>query len=542
MGANNQFRRKLIMENKEYLNVEQDKTESNMNGKQNNRQKNNKRRGSSDKNKSNRRNGGPRNQTKPTNNASMYFTNTELANQAAQFSFSNYLGQSQLSTAFGTDAIPTVLTLAVNPSPGVSDGSLTNGINITGLRTYTRLSAGNAKTTNYAPQDVSTLILAIGEVISMFEVAKRAMRVAYTYNQRNRALPLGIIRATGIDPEFVTSGKIAPLRLKLNYLINSFNQVPILANVSYFAKCAEVYANYYTDSQGMMTQYYVFTPFSTWVLDETAVETGSILKTVPVCIGGHNRIMSMETLLDKIGGMINAILSSSTFNYIFSDILRLCGPSDLLTIPLLSEAESQLPVYDPMKLLQIHNSVAMGSANINAKYEKGVNTPNNDVYPNVELNGLEYYPTLSGCAGSDFIVDFPHSDGNPDLDQKVDATRYIGSVNRDGEGKVDFLNSTLPDHYIVDYSFFFDEDIVFSAQSYNDVTGTVAASVTNLLYVASSVAKFDYHPILHYRNTADAKMYTFGDVDFFTSIDVKYLQRFNDLAFQGLFEFRTNKF
>lgn len=478
---------------------------------------------------------------KPTNTAAMYFSNLELAEQAAQFSFSNYLGQPQLSAAYGSDEIPTVLSIALNPSPGVTNGDLTSGINIMGLRTYTRLSAGNAKTTNYAPQDVSTLILAIGEVISMIEVAKRAMRVAYTFNMRNRALPLGIIRAMGIDPSFIKTGQIAQMRMKLNYVINSFNQVPILANVTYFQKCAEVYANYYSDSKSMMAQYFLFAPFSTWTINESLIDKGTVLTSTAVCLGHHNRIQTMDDLLDTIQNMINKILESSTFNYIFSDILRLCGPSDLLTVPLLPEGEAILPVFDPMKLLQIHNAVAVGSP-IATVYEEGISTPSNDVYPNVDKNGLEYYPQLTGTGLNDFIIDFPNSEGKPDLDQRVDATRYLGFVNRDSEGKVDFLNSTLPDHYIVDFDLFYDEDIMKAFQSYNSLNSAKGTGVSDMLYVSSSIGKYDYHPIIHYRDETTGKTYSFGDVDFFTTIDIKYLQRINDLAFQGLFEFRTNKF
>lgn len=506
-----------------------------------------KRSGSRNKRKTNGRNNKPRIQTKPTNNAAMYFISPELASQAAQFSFSNYLGQPiELGVGTGTtEEIPTVLTMAMNPSPGITAGNLTDGINIAGMRTYTRLSAGNAKTTNYAPQDVSTLILAIGEVISMFEVAKRAMRVAYTYNQRNRSLPLGIIRASGIDPEFVKTGQIGPLRLKLNYIINSFNQVPIMANISYFEKCAEIYANYYSDSQGMMTQYYVFAPFSTWKLDETSYDQGSILKTEYVCLGGTNRVQTMDSFLDTIAGMVNAILESATFNYIFADILRLCGPNDLLTIPLLSEMESQLPVFDPMKLLQIHNSVSLGSPRGGTSYVAGKITPQNDVYPNVATNSLEYYPKLSGGTTNPkkFILDFPHSDGNPDLDQRVDATRYLGFVARGEDDGIVFNASTMPDHYITDYTFFYNQEIVYSVSSWFDLDPTNAEQMSNFMYAISAISKFDWHPLLHCKATNTSDPYrSFGDIDFFTVVDAEYIKTINDLAFQGLFEFRTNKF
>lgn len=489
---------------------------------------------------------------KPTNTASMYFNDLSLADQTTRFSFNQFLGDAKTLEVFGACPPSTVLSLAINPSPGLTTGADDAGINIAGRRTYTRLSAGNAKTTNYAPQDVTTLILAIGEIISMIEVAKRAFRVVYTYDVRNKSVPRGIIRAMGFDPEMLDEGKIGPLRIDLNVAINSFNQIPIMKNISYFAKCAEVYANYYSDSESRMSQYYLFSPYSTWILDETGSEQGSVLRTENVLLGTTSSMQKMGDFIATIKRMIRAISDSSTFGYIYADILRLVPDADQYKVALLMENEILLPVYDPMKLLQIHNSTSTGFPDGDV-YNKEVVTPRNDVYPNVENNSIEYLPsffttnkTAYPQANQELVVDFPHSMGDPDLDQRVDITRYQSVITVKEPGTAtDLQHSTLPDHYVVGYHTFFNGDvraafgsrIVYRSPEPNP-------KISKVLEIVADLQKFDYHPFIRceYTNPNDETDVTnvlFGDIDFFTTIDVEYLDRMNDLCYQGLMEFRS---
>lgn len=487
---------------------------------------------------------------KPTNTASMYFSDLSLAEQTTRFSFNQFLGDAKTLTVFGNRPPSTVLTLEVNPSPGLTTGADDAGVNIAGRRTYTKLSAGNAKTTNYAPQDVTTLILAVGEIISMIEAAKRAFRVVYTYDVRNKSIPLGIIRAMGFDPEMCDEGKIGPLRIDLNVAINSFNQIPIMKNVSYLAKCAEVFANYYSDSESRMAQYYLFTPHSTWLLDETGSEEGTVLRTKPVLTGCPGNQQKMSDFIKLIKDMIRAISDSSTFGYIYSDILRLVPPESQYKVALLMENEILLPVYDPMKLLQIHNSTAAGLPT-GSTYTKGKITPNNDVYPNVNNNSIEYLPSfavdnafLMPYMDHEVIIDFPHSMGDPDLDQRVDITRYQSIIYTNEDNSTNLFNSTIPDHYIVDYLMFFNTNHwkTFTSRVVHKETGS-SVPTSGLLTLISDLQKFDYHPFVRceYSDTSEPSTTVnvlCGDIDFFTTVDVKYLDRMNDLCYQGLLEFR----
>lgn len=486
-----------------------------------------------------------------SNNAAMYYTNPILADQVSNFTFNNFLGVVEDSQAFGNISPGVAMTIFCNPCPGITSGDMTAGINIAAMKAYTYLSANNAKTTVYAPQDISTLILAVGEVLSAITVAKRALKVAYTYNVRNRAFPLQLVRTMGFNPQFIEDGQIAKVRLALNSAINRFNQIPIMIdNVTYFSKCVEMYSGIYADSDGPMVQYYVFTPFSTWILDEESYDQGSVLKTKMFKNASGTDVeydRDIYKFIDTINEMINALLSSATFNAIYSDILRVSSNSsvNLAKVDLLQEDEVLLPEYNPMKLLQIHNSYAFGTP-VGTDYQTGVHTPYNDVYPDVNKNALVYLPqvvpNLHGPE-NDVILDFPHSMGNPDVDQRVDVTRYISMVYTDASNNLNTNLCTMPDHYIVHYLLWYPSSgSTLSSVYLGRNVLPQSTTVANLAKIVSVLSTFDYAPLFYTNLDVGGGKFEsarIGDLDYYTAIDVKYLKGVNELALQGLFELRV---
>lgn len=483
-----------------------------------------------------------------TNNAAMYYTNPELANQLSSISFSNFLGFDENKEAFGKTDIPNAMTVYLNPSPGISTAGNISGLNIAAQKMFTYLSANNAKTTVYAPQDLSMLILALGEVLSNIEVAKRAIRVAYTYNVRNRALPTGIINAMGFNADFVTKGEIAQLRLKLNTVINSFNQIPIPSNITYFEKVEGLYHTYYADAEGPMVQYYLFTPYSTWVLNETANSEGSMLETVYFqnaagTSAQHDRDLSK--FIDVIQQQISALLNSSTLNSIYSDVLRLNQSSSfpIRTVELLGVDEVILPEYNPMRLLQIHNSITAGIP-CGTENKHGSMTKANDVIPYADNNVIEYLPSFWTTPQKNrvegFVLDFPHSMGNPDVDQRIDATRFLAFVNAKADKSLDAKNSSISDHYVVTYRIY-GPGLKDDNASYYGSRLFPYLNQAKIAQVAACLSKFDYHPPIWIptTNSEDTAEYeVLCDYDFFTYIDSSYLIPVNELANQGVFEAR----
>lgn len=225
------------------------------------------------------------------NDPNWYFLDRNVADQASSFSFDEYLGiysNFHYQQAKGTVLnkrnividVPAICAIACNPCPG-DTSQVQTGINVASLKNYSTLSSMNAKTTQYAPQDLTTLTLALGEVVSVLEHMRRAFGVAFLMNQRNRAVPRKLLEMMGFEPEdFLTN--LAGHRLAFNSLITAFNKIPFVDNVSYTFKCADMYQKVYADSDSTMAQIVFMRPYSTWTLDETASDQGSVLATTPL--------------------------------------------------------------------------------------------------------------------------------------------------------------------------------------------------------------------------------------------------------------------
>lgn len=481
------------------------------------------------------------------NDPNWYFTSKDVADQTSSYAFDRFLGVaddlSVLNSAGAEYAmhqtVPTIMAVSLNPCPG-DTSTIKSGINMAALKMYTTLSSNNAKTTNYAPQDLTMLMLSLGEIISMLEHIRRAFGVAFTYNQRNRALPSKLLDAMGFDADdFLTD--IAQHRMQFNTWITSVNKIPFLSNVAYFYKCADLYQKIYTDSTSEMAQIMFCKPHSTWSLNEEYNDQGSGLVTE--VLPTYAKWSSIVTLMNK---MITALFESSTFNFIYADVLNYASKTGakMLYLDYLVEGYTVIPEYNRNFLLQIHNSNAVGSPAAIApstKFTKG-----NDVACNVNTNKVEYvpaFPTSGVLLPQELIVDMDTP--TPSLEDRIEATRFqsiLGDVTAVSSANYGQLVS-MADHYVVRYTI----DTVDSTYSIsNSVHMLVDTSVANMAKDVIGIlhlSQFDWHPIIHVmQNSAPTDgIYTvgvLGDLNYYTTLDVAWYEKVNDLTFLALFELR----
>lgn len=486
------------------------------------------------------------------NDPNWYFTEPQIADQAASFAFDNYL-EVDVPMAFnnsdnGADVsnveqlfrAPSVLAIHCNPCPG-DTSTIRTGINMAALKTYTRLSNANAKTTAYAPQDLTTLILAVGEVISILEHIRRAFGFAFTYSQRNRAMPSKLLDMMGFkSSDFLTN--IAQHRLQYNSWITAVNKLPIMSNIAYLFKCASMYQKVYLDSTSNMGQLVFMKPYSTWVLDETSNEQGTVLKTTNV-----PQLATWDKWAKLVDTMIGGLFESSTFNFIYSDILNLSTKSgaQLLYLDYLKEDYSLVPEYNRNFLLQVHN-ISMAGMPLgvdqfsNASMPEGY-TPDNDVLPSVNKNMVVYNPLFGRLTGNNVvepIIDMDVPEAN--LIDRIEATRYMAVTKA-----VDTKDATtakarkgigLPDHYVVMLEISNERDnstgTMFTAQTLEG-TKTLSDAYSHL-----QLTQFDWAPLMYVKSAGEGRSAIIGDLNYWTTLDPDWFKRVNDLTFQALFEMR----
>jgi hypothetical protein len=465
------------------------------------------------------------------NDVSWYFDNAVLAEQVSSISFNQFIGTAK-TFDFTEFNPPVAAALFLNPSVGWMDESdpTYTGVNQQGIKLYTALSSGNAKTTQYAPQDVTTLILALGEVISLSEAARRAMGLAFTYNKRNWAYAADVIRMAGFDPVDLFSN-LAAYRIRFNTIINKVNKIAFPDNIRWFKKCSYLYSHLFLDSESPMSQTYFYRPYSTWIIDETGDE-GTILRTKQL-----NLTESMDSFLDKLEEVIDAILSAATFQYIYADILRLYGDAQLYTLPFLTEDYIVVPEYDPLAKLQINNAIITGEPNAT---ERDLNvTPKNDVWPVASTNKLAYSPEFTTKKHPrKAVLNFPHSMGNPDVVQRIEASRFVSLFrNSSGEG-----GAALADHYVVQVIFYgpaADTKMILQSSYVDDIT-TVNPNVS-IAEAMAIMSEFDGVFRLYVDDEQTYGDYIYGDLDYFTDIDLTYLSKVNELMYACIYSGMNEK-
>lgn len=478
------------------------------------------------------------------NDPNWYFLDRNIADQASSFSFDQFLGLKFPIKHFNTYGLeitsymytPTIMSYQVAPAPGDTK-SIQTGINIAGLKMYSQLSSQNAKTTNYAPQDLTMLILAMGELVSIIEHMRRAFGVAFTYNQRNRSMPVRLLEHMGFGGEdFLDS--LADKRLAFNSVISSFNRIPFLDNIAYIFKCADMYQGVYTDSTSTMAQVHFMRPGLTWILDETGSEEGSVLKTIDV-----SEYNTYEQWLTLARNMITALLSSSTLNYIYSDVLNYSSKfgAKLLYLDYLMETYVVVPTYNRNFNMQMHNATLVG---------KPLETPGadftnfNDVMPDVDTNRIVYNPEFSAATVQTPVI-------NLDVDSasvvdRIEFTRYtavIGETVSDTEPKVyNHPALALPDHYIIGLKFdkWADEEVSLTNNHVHIDASTTALALSNYL----RMVQFDWAPMLYLTGIGEYGVQSnmvYGDLNYYTTLPKEWFQRVNDLTFQALFALRDRK-
>lgn len=487
-----------------------------------------------------------------------------VGTQVHQYSFSNFIGQSVLmpnpllSSYLSADPYEHVASIGViglNPSPGdtgMGNVAMKAAINQQGLRTFTALSAGNAKTTNYAPQDVTTCLLAIGELISTFEYARRAMGIAYVYNVRNREFPRHMIQALGIDPDDLIK-RLAEYRIRFNMLALQASKIPFPANIRYFDACRVLYQDLFLDNpDSAMAQVYAFVPHSTWYLDEVTNPNGSQLTTVPMlgldpspAVGSANRL---QYVLDVIQNQLNALMTSSTLNYVYSDVLRLAEKQniEMFHIAQLEEGYSVMPRYDAEAILQIENATILGLPSKTASTTDY--TTDNNVVHDANLNCVVWHPQFSAnnpALAMGRILNFDSN--NPTIEERVAATRFIAysftPMYDSTFGNFNFAQVYVQDHYITEVTYY------WSNESGNLVSTNSIASNIGITNVSAAmvdkIGKFDHHPKNYMYSTSGSganKKWTwqgvFGDLNYWTTVDLKTVKGITDAAFFELFELK----
>lgn len=503
---------------------------------------NNKGRNSRKKRYSNRGDSGASDHTDMViNNAAWYIEDPELRKQVAGYSMNSTIGLYtklhynqhviELNHAPFNVMVPSVLVMECNPSPGFTpsteSGKLSKAaINKAARMLYSEISSVNAKTTQYQPQDLVFAILSVGEIISIVSHLTRMYGVAFNYSQRNRDIPEALLLGMKVNPDSLLKD-LSGFRMRLNEILVSANQITMFSNIPYFQKCWDMYSQIYTDSLSTMAQVYMTVPYSTWIMDEED-PSGTVMKT-RVLLKTNEELLTASEWLDILEEMIDVLLTSTTYNYIYTDILNYVAKKGgtLYSFGYVSEMYRVGPVYNLEYLLQIHNATPYGAP------------VNNDVKQSVAHNSIEFTPSpsaLKPAAFMDRILDFPHTN-TPNDEDKINALVYhciasAGSKTNPDASTYQVADAALSDHYPVSFTIIVD-GITMSTIGYIPSSDPVYHSII------AHVSKFDWAPIIYTTDDTGSVISTIGDLNFYDTVPYDVIKRTYGYSFLGLFKLKS---
>lgn len=543
-----------------------------------------------------------------TNEPTYYYTNKEVTDGALRIPYNLFAG-TQYRIGESIFSPVNVLVYHMYPTPThsweASDNNIPlsrqSGIDWAAQRLYTALSSVNGKTTNYTPATLSIMMLAMGEVISMYSFIRRAFGYAYSYSRRNWGVPFSLFEAMGIDwSDF--RANIADYLTQFNTIVADMNKIPILSNVTYFQKCADMYNYVYQDDESPMAQLELMVPDYTWFLEEdSAIRAGSILKTVATpCADngvGGTYPHTMQGWLDILRTQIYKLMMSTTLNVVYSDVYNYVFKKGMQIdhLPAIASDYHLDSIHNTEWKNMMHNARTLGrpvgqSAMTGKtittriytaadKYDDFTSTNSNDVWENSDASGIVYNPLsyihIHKIAVNNAIMPYPNNidyealntivfdSSTPELtlDQKVEYTRYTTPYtvkgceqNAEGSSFIDlYTHSIAPgDHSVaymqllVPHGFSTADGATFSTAGFADIiTPDIFASASRLL----GIDKSPMIPTFAYRVTSSAdptpvgwsfRSY-FSDLECLTVLNPDTLISANRLIERDLFDVRDLK-
>lgn len=490
------------------------------------------------------------------NDSTFYYTDMTLRDQLTDYSINAMLGvpvrlgqyRASLSDS-PTDlkyAVPSMMCIDINPALETDllisrmGGRTSAGIYKAALKNYNMLTASNARNFNYDTTDTTMLIVATTQLYALVGHIRRIFGCMFKYSYRNRDLPENLI--TGLDVNYVDLRQhAANYRIRFNTIINGINKIPVPANIAYINKWAGMYMNIYVDEPNVPTaQRYMLKPYSIWKFNETKSDAGVGLDTV--VISGSK---TMGQILDILEECVDAILTSSTFNYIFPDILRMADKSGLptLSLPMLLEGYETPELYSDEFNLWVDNMEVTGTP-IDTPLESGL-PGKNDVQTNVNDLTIKYAPRFAWRqVDSNLLLNFYMP--NPDAEMRVAATRLKKFTSWfTGQEETNQVGIVCGDAYVTGLK------ILTTNPRYNEHTwlafdnGDFAWTYDNIAFIQAFkwglLTQFRFAPKVLFHNTSDTDSLNcayIGDIGYYTTIDSYTLQEMFDAEWIGLLEMR----
>lgn len=340
------------------------------------------------------------------NDPGWYNRNQRFVSDTAQIPFSNQLGRplewdTDIISSNAVAGIARIDTV-IGPGRAFTPSDAAN-IAATGVFQFIRKNLSTYA--SYAAADVMMYILGIDAIYSMYGYIMRCFGLAQAYSAYNLYYNREIIKGLykfndAAYAELINN--MSTYRTRFNNLIYKASTLYLPTDFTLTARHAWLFMNVFMDSNTVKAQLYGHSPFLTYILDETTLDTGTALRP-------QNVPTNMEDLLNAFDRMIEKYRSSDSMLQIAADMRRAFEDRGSWQLAYLDELYVTVPVYSEEVLAQIENTtVLMGLIPPSENYP--TTRPEESVWKtwwvtqNVDKNTITYLPLFSaGTAGENQV-------------------------------------------------------------------------------------------------------------------------------------------
>lgn len=306
------------------------------------------------------------------NDASWYIPDGQMAKDVLSLPESIASGrpivEHELGGAIAIQKVPGIMAfnvMTVLPQDNDDDQS---PINRAGLNLYQAMQAANSRTPQYGMPILMLYLLAMGDLIALYQHVCRAYGVARNYDFMNLYTPEALLTAMEIQPDSVR-GNLANVRTEINQLANGIQSLLIPSAFAYLEKKSFLFSNIYKDSDTAKAQYYLYRPvgFLKWTEGQGKDPAGNpgltylnfidiVNEYGKVGAGYTGKLIDIHDLITLGWEMLSALRNSDDVKNIGADLLRAFGVGAMYKINPIAEQFITTPVYEKEILSQMENA------------------------------------------------------------------------------------------------------------------------------------------------------------------------------------------
>lgn len=305
------------------------------------------------------------------NDWTWYASDEQLLKDTASFSYNYPLGSPVNWDSFNAKknkfAVPGVMSFETSTCFGFTDDP-NDAINIASRNIYTYIRHANSGSSNYDAPDLMIYLMAMDSIYSTLAYVKRVYGIANVYSYTNRYLPQSLIQANHIDFADLLAN-LSDYRGQINTLVVKAGSLCVPDTMPIFKRHTWLFSGLYYDTPADdKAQIYMHVPHGYWKAEyNQSAAPGMYLQYHPwwsqfagASAPRTNYTITLGRVLSVLRDMLDAVLSSESFNIMSGDILKAYTEGSIVKLEQIPESYTVVPTYSEEVLDQFQNLTMMG--------------------------------------------------------------------------------------------------------------------------------------------------------------------------------------